>query len=155
MSPQNDHLRAQRLILGAALADPDAAWLRQHIQDCEQCAREAESAPWVKDELRAAASQCVATRSLVHATQARVRERAAEMGQQEERMAPLWIAVTLAALWAALSAPFVWKGMEYLGHRAELSALVWQTAAVFVWLMPTGLITALALLSRGLRTVTD
>ena len=155
MTLRNDHLRAQDLLLARQIAGSDQAWLEEHLVGCDLCSDDAAAMMQASSEVRAGSRQIVAQRSLVRSTQSRVRERAAEMREQDERMAPLWIAVALAGLWAIVSVPFIWTGVEYLGHWANLPALVWQTAAVFIWLMPTGIITALSLLTRGLRKVTE
>jgi len=155
MSPRNDHFRAQELMLSPQLEKNDSLWLEQHLADCEGCHTDFVALEGSVAELRGINRSITASRSLVRATQARVHERAAELRQHEERMGPLWIAVALAALWAVISAPFIWSGAQYLGHAANLPALVWETGAVFFWLMPTGLITALTLYARGLRTITE
>jgi len=68
-------------------------------------------------------------------------------------MGPLWIACALAGLWALLSIPLIWEGAQWLAGHTNVSIVVWQTAAVFVWLMPAGLSVALGVWARGLQAV--
>jgi hypothetical protein len=76
--------------------------------------------------LQAASQEVVASRQLVRATQMRVRERAAEMEAQRERMSPLAVAVSIASVWALGSIPLTWEGFQMLATTWHLSTAVWQ-----------------------------
>ena len=126
----------------------DQLWLSCHLQSCAACQSKAEAAALVAEELHAFGAQVLASRSLVRNTQLLVRERAAQIRQQEERMMPLWIGVSLTALWAVGSLPLLWKGFEFMGQASQWPTFVWETAAVATWLMPTGLLTSFAISMR-------
>jgi hypothetical protein len=77
----------------------------------------------------------------VRATQMRVRERAAELEQQRERMSPLAIACVLASIWALGSIPLTWQGFQMLAADLHWPNAVWQGAAIFTSIAPAALIT--------------
>jgi predicted anti-sigma-YlaC factor YlaD len=145
------HERARKLI---ALAGPEALsgqplsdeWLAAHLETCDSCRAFAENVADTIHGLRAI--PIAAQRSLVAATQIRVRHRALELQRHRER---LWlvsvscIAVTVCAL---LSAAAMWRGFEWLGARAQLPSSVWQVGFLVFCVLPA-LVTAILLLARG------
>jgi hypothetical protein len=154
----SDHERARQLMLqhrAEGLPPEQYAWLDSHLSDCSGCATQYAVFEGALRDVQRGISNVTATRALVRATQLRVRERAAELRHEQERMSPLWIATALAAIWAVISAPFLWYGFEWVGSRSELPALIWQTLFAFAWLMPTGLIAAVTLWTKGARALRD
>ena len=135
---------------GVATPD-DQIWLATHLRDCVACSGKMEAATAAMEELHTFAAQNLASRNLVRNTQLQVRLRAAQMRQQEERMMPLWIGVSLVAVWAVGSLPMLWKGFEFMSQSFAWPAHVWQGAAVVAWLMPTGLLTSFAVSLRRER----
>jgi anti-sigma factor RsiW len=129
----------------------ERAWLAAHLQECAACARQAESTAAAREELHSFASHAIASRALVRNTQFQVRLRAAQLRQQQERMVPLWLGVSLAGLWAVGSLPMLWKGFEMVSQSFAFPAPLWQAAAVIAWLTPTGLFTSFAVSLRRER----
>ncbi|MBI2682826.1 MAG: hypothetical protein HYX26_06350 [Acidobacteriales bacterium] len=129
----------------------DQVWLASHLRDCVSCNGKAEAAAAAVEELHTFSSQTLASRALVRNTQLQVRFRAAQMRQQQERMMPLWLGVSLVALWAVGSLPLVWSGFEFMSQSFSWPAHVWQGGAVVAWLMPTGLLTSFAVSLRRER----
>ena len=150
MNP-NLHERAKRLIaldgFESTSGRPSSdGWLATHLETCESCRAFAESVSETIQGLRAI--PIAAQRSLVAATQVRVRHRALELQLHRERLwlvAVSCIAVTICAL---LSAIALWRGFEWLGTRAQLPSTVWQVGFMVFCGMPA-LVTAILLLARG------
>lgn len=145
----NDHVRARRML---ALADAgqlptaDRAWLESHLEACDSCRAFAQD---TGDVVRALRSIPVAAdRTLVAATQMRVRLRARELRQRDER---LWlvgvscVAVTLAAAFTNLAC---WRGLTWLVERTHISAATWPVAFAALWIVPALAISVL-LLAKG------
>jgi predicted anti-sigma-YlaC factor YlaD len=148
--PDNDdHARArQMLALGdtGQLSAADQTWLERHLGACEGCRTFAQDAT---DMVRALRSIPVAAdRSLVAATQMRVRQRARELRQREERMwlvAVSCVAVTLTAVVTNLAC---WRGFGWLVERTHVSGAAWPLAFVGIFIVPA-LATSVLLLAKG------
>jgi hypothetical protein len=86
-----------------------------------------------------------AERSLVSATQMRVRRRALELQRQRERLLLVSVSCTAVALCALLSTVALWRGFEWLGTRAQLASSVWQVGFLVFCVMPALLVGILLL----------
>lgn len=117
------------------LAPTEQEWLAVHLRECEQCSANAEA---TTNALRSLLSLHVtAPRGLAARTQFRVRLRAQEMSSVRQ---PRWRLVYLmcGGSWVAgaATAPYVWRGLEWLGHRAGLPDLVWKMGFGVWWALP-------------------
>ncbi len=142
------HERARKLIVLAGpeeLPGADQAWLTAHVKTCNSCRTFAENVRETIHGLRAI--PIAAERSLVSATQMRVRQRALELRQQRERLWLVSISCTAVTLCALLSAVALWRGFAWLGARAQLTPSVWQVGFFFFCVMPA-LVTGILLLAR-------
>jgi hypothetical protein len=145
------HERARMLI---ALAGPEApsrppssdAWLATHLETCDSCRAFAGNTAGTIRGLRSI--PIAAQRSLVAATQMRVRHRALELQRHRERMWLVVVSCTAVTLCALLSAVALWRGFEWLGARAQLPSSVWQVGFLVFCVMPA-LVTAILLFARG------
>jgi hypothetical protein len=146
MSPaRNEHARAQELLLernAGVIAEAEFSWLQSHLSRCPGCCEHAAGVEAAVQELKAASRDVTASRQLVRATQMRVRERAAEMQAQRERMSPLAVACSIACVWALGSIPLAWEGFQMLAPSLHLSTAVWQGAAIFTSIAPAAVIAA-------------
>ena len=88
-----------------------------------------------------------AERSLVLATQMRVRRRALELQRHRERLWLVSVSCTAVTLFALLSAVALWRGFEWLGTRAQLASSVWQVGFLVFCVMPA-LVTGILLLAK-------
>ncbi len=86
--------------------------------------------------------------ALVWATRMRVRARAVELRQREERMWLVCLACLFVGLSAALTTPLFWRAFEWMGVWAGVSSWVWQAGFTFFWIAPALVVGAL-LLARG------
>jgi len=143
------HERARNLIAWAgpeALSGADRAWLAAHVETCASCRVFAENARETIHGLRAI--PIAAERSLVAATQMKVRRRALELQRDRERLWLVSISCTAVTLCALLSAVALWRGFEWLGALAGLSPLIWQVGFVVFCVTPS-LVAGVLLLLRG------
>jgi hypothetical protein len=141
------HDEARRLIaLGKGLPEAQQAWLRAHLNECEACRHYAEGVNGVVRTLRSL--PLAADARLVRATQMRVRFHASRLRETRERMWLVGMACLGVGLSATLSVPFLWRLFAWMGERAGVSALVWQTAFMFFFIAPA-LVVSVLLLARG------
>jgi hypothetical protein len=132
------HARAESLIAQErveGISSADQEWLAAHLRECSQCSTNAEA---TQQALRSLLSLAVnAPRGLAARTQFRVRLRAQEMRSTRQ---PRWRLVYLmcGASWVAgaATAPYVWRGLEWFGHRAGLPDLVWKMGFGVWWALP-------------------
>jgi hypothetical protein len=142
------HEHARRLIALAgpeALAAADQTWLAAHLETCGPCRAFAENAAETIHSLRAI--PIAAERSLVSATQLRVRHRALELQRQRERLWLVAVSCTAVTACALLSTIILWRGFEWLGARAQLASSVWQVGFLVFGAMPA-LVVAILLLAK-------
>ena len=145
----NDHERArQMLALGEASdrSSADHVWLESHLEVCESCRAFGQDASDVVRALRAipVAADC----SLVATTQMRVRLRARELRQREERMWVVAVSCVLVTLTAGLTNLACWRGFAWLVERTDISAATWPVAFVALWIVPA-LAASVLLLAQG------
>jgi hypothetical protein len=150
------HERARALLNRSVVEEitlEERTWLHLHVDGCTPCSAHRVALLETINGVHGELGTVSASAALVRKTQSAVRIRAAELQRNEERMGPLWIACMLAGLWALLSIPLIWEGTQWLAGHTSVSMFVWQTAAVFAWLMPAGLSVALGVWARGLHAV--
>jgi hypothetical protein len=135
--------------IAGELAPGDAEWVDLHLQSCAECSNFRDSLLGTVAGVRREIGRVVASGSMVRRTQSGVRRAAVQMQKREERMSALWIACVIAGLWALLSIPLIWEGTRWLGGHTSVPNYVWQTVAIFLWLMPAGLAVGVGVWSRG------
>jgi hypothetical protein len=139
MTLRNLHLecdRARDLLIarGMEISDRDSDFLQCHLASCSSCS---EQSLVINDAVHDMRNDVVyAQPAMVRATQLRVRMRAAELRAQQETMRPLWIASSLALVWAFVSMPLMWQGFAWMGHMLHTPDYMWQTAFGFLALAP-------------------
>ncbi len=144
---RNAHDEARQLIaLGEGLPDSQQVWLRAHLDECEACRQYAEAANGVVRALRSL--PLAADSRLVRATQMRVRFHASRLRETRERMWLVGMACLGVGLSATLTVPFLWRLFAWMGERAGVSTLVWQTGFMFFFIVPA-LVVSVLLLARG------
>jgi predicted anti-sigma-YlaC factor YlaD len=141
------HEKARELIaLGEGLPDAQQTWLRVHLDECEACRRYADGVSGMVRTLRSA--PIAADARLVRATQMRVRFHASRLRETRERMWLVAMACLGVGLSATLSVPFLWRLFAWMGERAGVPTLVWQTGFMFFFIVPA-LVVSVLLLARG------
>jgi anti-sigma factor RsiW len=150
---RNPHDEARELIaLGEGLPEAQQARLRAHLDECEACRHYGEAANGVVRALRSL--PIAADSRLVHATQMRVRFHASRLRETRERMWLVGMACLGVGLSATLTVPFLWRLFAWMGERAGVSTLVWQTGFVFFFIVPA-LAVSVLLLARGTHLTND
>jgi predicted anti-sigma-YlaC factor YlaD len=130
----------------AGFSNAEQSWLATHLESCPPCREFAENSRETIRSLRGI--PMAASGRLVSATQMRVRQRAAELQRQQER---LWVvcvccaAVTLSAVATTL---LLWHGFAWMGQQARLAAPVWEGGFIVFYLMPS-VLAGILLLARG------
>jgi len=105
-----------------------------HLESCAQCQRRARETELALRALRSAVPRFNAALAL--RTQMQVRVRAREIYENATRMRALWVSCALSWILGVVSAPLVWRGFEWIGHRWALSRAVWMTGFVLFWVVP-------------------
>jgi hypothetical protein len=147
------HARAESLIAKErveGIPPAEQEWLAAHLRECGQCGASVEA---TQQALRSLLSLHVtAPRGLAARTQFRVRLRAQELRSTRQ---PRWRLVYMmcCASWVAgaATAPYVWRGLEWLGHRAGVPDLVWKMGFGVWWALPA-LIAAAILFAESAGT---
>jgi len=132
-----DHKRAGRLMLEARIeriATADQRWLDAHLQSCERCSELARSTSSAVERLRTIS--VAVDPELVARTRLLVRFRTRELDRQGSWLLPVWVFCALSWIVGVATAPLVWRGFEWLGHRAGLPTLVWEAGFALWWALP-------------------
>jgi anti-sigma factor RsiW len=138
------HERALRLIdkrQVEGLTAEERGWLEAHLESCARCQKRALETERALRALRSAAPRFDVT--LVLTTQMRARIRARELIENAARMRALWISCTLSWVLGVVSAPLLWWGFEWIGHRWAISKAVWMTGFALTWVAPAVVAAAL------------
>jgi len=144
---RNPHDKARELItLGGDLSETQQTWLLAHLHECEGCRDYAEAANGVVRGLRSL--PLAADPRLVRATQMRVRFHASRLRETRERLWLVGMACLGVGLSATLTVPFLWRLFAWMGERAGVPTLVWQTGFMFFFIAPA-LVVSVLLLARG------
>jgi anti-sigma factor RsiW len=134
-----DHQQAQRLMLEAqvdpgAISPTDRHWLEAHLKGCEPCAALARSSRSAVEQLRAVS--VAVDPELVARTRLLVKFRTRELERRRSWLLPVWILCGMSWVIGVLTGPLVWRGFEWVGHRAGLPTLVWAGGFVLWWAFP-------------------
>ncbi len=142
------HEQARELIAAGAhdLSDEQQTWLRSHLHECALCRDYAEVAALVVSALRS--QPLAAAPALVEGTRMRVRSRALELRQQQERIWFVCLSCLFVALSTAITTPLFWRAFEWMGLWAGVSSWVWQASFTVLWIAPA-LIVSGVLLAHG------
>jgi len=108
--------------------------LEAHLESCAQCQDKERQTELVLRAFRAATPRFDS--SLVLRTQMQVRARAHEITENAARLRALWISCALSWVLGVASAPLMWRGFEWMGHRLALSRVVWITGFALTWIAP-------------------
>jgi anti-sigma factor RsiW len=144
-----EHLIAQERVEEISVAERE--WLERHLEECAACAR---SARRTEQALRSLRSLSVPIPvALTSRTQLRVRLRAQELRAEEPRWL-LWLACGASWAFGAATAPYLWRALEWVGHRTGVPNLLWQMGFALWWVLPA-IIVAVVLLFRNAGQASD
>jgi anti-sigma factor RsiW len=137
-------LIAQERVEGISAAE--RSWLEQHLTECEGCAEQARATEEAIRALRGVAIPL--PRTLASRAQMRVRLRAEQLQEYEPRWRMLWTACGISWAFGAVTAPYVWRGLEWVGHRMGMPKIIWELGFGLWWALPA-IVVAMALLVTG------
>ena len=141
------HIRAQELIAQQqveSLSSDNERWLEAHLAECESCAA-------VQRQLRESLSALRSMHldlpaNLASRAQFRVRMRAEELREKEPAKKFVWAIAAVSWALGVSTAPWVWRGIEWLGQETGAPKLLLQAGFVLWWSVPP-MIAAWAVLS--------
>lgn len=150
------HVRANEL-LGRrrveALTKQDEQWVTAHLAECAACS--AEDAR-MSEAIAALRGMPIAMpRNLASRTQLRVRLRAEELREHGPANRLVWAVAVVSWIFGLATAPFVWRGFEWLGGELHLPKLVWATGVVLWWAVPALVATGIVLFGHKSRTAAE
>jgi hypothetical protein len=144
------HTRATQLIAKdrvEGLTSAEEEWLAAHLLECAECAATAKN---TEDALRSLrAMQIPLPRGLASRTQFRVGLRAQEMRERGPRRLALWLACALSWAFGIVSAPYVWRIFEWIGHETGAPKLLLQFGFGLWWLVPASMAAVILLLGNA------
>ena len=127
--------------------------LEAHLESCAQCQKRARETELALRALRSAVPRFDVR--LVLRTQMQAQVRAREIIENAARMRALWISCALSWVLGVVSAPLLWRGFEWIGHRWEISRAVWITGFALSWVAPAVVAAALIAWRQSRRAVTS
>ena len=149
---QELHARAEQLIAQErveGISPADQHWLRQHLSECSSCAARAAA---TEQALRSLRSLSVPfPKTLASRTQFRVRLRAQQL-RAEPRWRMVWAACGISWAFGAATAPYVWRGLEWAGHRMGLPNIIWELGFGLWWALPAAVVGVILMIDNVGRT---
>ena len=142
-----DHTRGERLIVQdriEGISAADQQWLQQHFAECANCAASAGATDRTIGLLRGLS--IALPPALVSRTQFRVRIRAEQL-RREPRWRMVWAACGISWLFGAATAPYVWHGLEWVGHRLGVPNIVWELGFGLWWALPAAVVAVILLMT--------
>jgi predicted anti-sigma-YlaC factor YlaD len=139
---QAKNLVARRHIEG--LTSDDERWLNAHLGECQSCAAEQRQLSASLSALRTMHVDLPA--NLASRTQFRVRMRAEELREKEPAKKFVWAIAAVSWALGVSTAPWVWRGVEWLGQETGAPKLLLQAGFLLWWSVPP-MIAAWAVLS--------
>jgi hypothetical protein len=147
------HARAETLIAKErieGISTAEQEWLGQHLRECTQCAERASATQQALRSLRTVSVPL--PRELAARTQFRVRLRAQELQAREPRWRLIWAMCGASWVAGAATAPYVWRGLEWVGHRTGMPDIVWKMGFGVWWAVPAIVAAAILLMEGGERS---
>ncbi|HEY1924739.1 MAG TPA: hypothetical protein VGG58_05770 [Candidatus Acidoferrum sp.] len=153
----DSHARAQALIAKErveGLAGSEQAWLADHLRECTPCGADATATQQALRSLRTV--RVPVPRDMAARTQFRVRLRAQQLFAREPRWRLIYMMCGASWVAGAATAPYIWRGLEWIGHRAGLPDFVWKMGFGVWWALPAIVAAAILLMENaGERSAAD
>jgi len=131
------HAKAKKLLSQSAvegLQPAEERWLRSHLAECTECARDAAA---IQEGLRALRTVPVLVpKDLAARTQLRVRLRVQELSTATNGNYGLWLVAAASWLLGVFSAPLVWKVFAWAGGNFGVPKLALEMGFVIWWTVP-------------------
>jgi hypothetical protein len=143
------HARAEQLIAQERIEGISAAdqhWLRQHLSECVNCATHAGATEQAIRSLRGLSVPLPP--GLASRTQFRVRLRAQQL-RGEPRWRMVYAACGISWAFGASTAPYVWRGLEWAGHRMGVPNIIWELGFGLWWALPAAVVAVILLMENA------
>lgn len=137
MNTQTIHERTRQLIsqeLIEGIPESDRRWLEAHLKDCERCSASAAAVGRALHALKAIAIPVPS--GLARRTQFRVHLRMQEQQAVKAKPGFLWIACAISWIFGAISASYVWQGLQWATERMALPRFVPEVGFGLWWALP-------------------
>jgi hypothetical protein len=145
------HARAEQLIAQErveGISAADRQWLQQHLAECAACATRASATEQAIRSLRGLS--IALPPALASRTQFRVRIRADQL-RGEPRWRMVWTACGVSWVFGAATAPYVWRVLEWAGHRLGVPNIVWELGFGLWWALPAAVVAVILLMTDAGR----
>lgn len=145
------HARAEQLIARErveGISAADQQWLHQHLAECAACTARAGATEQAIRSLRNLSVPLPP--ALASRTQFRVRIRAEQL-RSGPRWRVVWAACGLSWAFGAATAPYVWRGLEWAGHRLGVPNVVWELGFGLWWALPAAVVAVILLMTDAGR----
>jgi hypothetical protein len=133
----DSHVRAKNLIAQGCIESvsfDDEQWLAAHLAECESCATEQGQ---LRESLAALRTMHLdLPTNLASRAQFRVRIRAEELREKEPAKKFVWAIAAVSWGLGVSTAPWVWRGIEWLGQETGAPKLLLQAGFVLWWSVP-------------------
>lgn len=142
----NEHARAIELITQRdveGIPESDGRWLDSHVAACPECASFKFALNDAEQAIRSV--PVAASASLVGATRARVRARAAELGERQTRTFLIAISFCIGVLASGFSAYLWWRFGGFLAEWLGLPAAIVQPGVFVASTLPAVVIAVIML----------
>ena len=140
-------LMAQERVEGISAADQ--LWLQRHLAECASCTARASA---TEQAIRSLRGLSVALPpALASRTQFRVRMRAQQL-RGEPRWRMVYAACGISWAFGAATAPYVWRGLEWVGHRMGLPDIIWELSFGLWWALPAVAVAVILLMENAGRS---
>lgn len=149
---QDIHARAAQLIAQErveGISESERGWLQQHLAECADCSGQATDTAQAIRSLRGMSVELPA--SLASRTQFRVQMRAQQL-RREPRWRLVWAACGISWAFGAATAPYVWRGLEWAGHRMGLPNILWELGFGLWWALPAAVVAGILLMENAGRS---
>jgi hypothetical protein len=134
---EQTHERAKKLIAQQhveSLSTDNERWLNAHRAECESCAAEQRQ---LRESLSALRTMHLdLPPNLASRAQFRVRMRAEELREKEPAKKFVWAIAAVSWALGVSTAPWVWRGIEWLGQETGAPKLLLQAGFVLWWSVP-------------------
>ena len=146
------HSRAGQLIAQErveGISTADQLLLLRHLAECASCAARAGA---TEQAIRSLRGLSVALPpALASRTQFRVHLRAQQL-RGEPRWRLVWAACGISWAFGAATAPYVWRGLEWAGHRMGVPNFIWELGFGLWWALPAVVVAMILLMQNAGRS---